>query len=73
MAKKFWVVLDGDMDSRTQRGIDGVTRRQFVTRDEAAEFARELVRDNERDYYLAEVVAIATSPKAPVEVIDLAA
>lgn len=73
MTKKFWVVLDSDLDARMKRGNTGCGQKRFDTLSEAAEFARELVREHECDYYIAEVVAIATAPKAPVEVIDLVA
>lgn len=73
MAKRFWVVLDSDMDARIERDTPQGPRNKFYTRGEAEAFASSLVRDLEADFHIAEVIALATAPKAPVAIIELAA
>lgn len=69
----IYIVTDSDYDRVWARGDDGQDKRQFASKDEAVNAARNKAQDNEADYYVFQAVAAAKQPKTPVEVIDIAA
>lgn len=67
MAKKVWVVMDSGFTHSWE------TKRTFPNKADALEYATEQARGNEEDYYVFEAVSVVSTPKMPVQVIDLAA
>lgn len=69
----IYIITDSDYDRVWGKGDGGQDKKQFSTKEEAVNAARNKAQDDEADYYVFQAIAAAKQPRTPVEVIDIAA